>query len=118
MNLQIENAADLFAASPLRIKYDPEQLRLNDMTSGDIFSRDGARSVSQKDIRNDSGEAALTVTRIPGSPGVSGSGTVVTLNFIAVGRGTSTITVTDPGLKNSQQQTITVPAASVNVRLQ
>ena len=86
VNLQVENAADLFAASPLRIKYDPAQLRLNDMASGDIFTRDGARSVSQKDIRNDSGEATLTVTRVPGSSGVAGSGALAALNFIAVGQ--------------------------------
>ena len=118
VNLLIENASDLFSASPLHIKYDPQQLRLNDMTAGDVFSRDGQRAVSQKDIRNDSGDATLTVTRLPGTAGVSGSGTVVTLSFIAVGRGTSTIKVTDAGLKNSQQQAITITNPEINVRLQ
>jgi general secretion pathway protein D len=76
------------------------------------------RTTSQKDIRNDTGEATLTVARFPGMPGISGTGTIVTLNFVAVGKGTSTVKVTEPGLKNSQQQAIAVAPGEVQVRVQ
>jgi general secretion pathway protein D len=118
LNVQIENANDLFSGSPIHIKFDKDQLRLNDILPGDLFTRDNVRTTSQKDIRNDTGDATLTVSRFPGMPGVSGSGGIVTLNFVAVGRGTTVVKVTDAGLKNSKQQAITVAPSEISVKIQ
>ena len=118
VNVQLENAADLFSASPIKIKFDPTQLRLNDVTPGDLFSRDGGRTTSVKDIRNDTGEATLTVSRLPGSPGVSGSGAIATLNFTAIGKGSSAVTIMDLSLKNTQQQPITATLSELSVAVQ
>lgn len=117
VTVQVENANDLFSASPIHIKFDPAKLRLNDVLPGDLFTRDGVRATSQKDIRNDTGDATLTVSRLPGTTGASGSGAIVTLNFVAVGRGTSTIKV-DAGLKNSKQQPIPIEPREIAVRIQ
>jgi general secretion pathway protein D len=117
VTVQVENANDVFSASPIHIKFDPAQLRLNDVVPGDLFTRDGVRATSQKDIRNDTGDATLTVARLPGTAGVSGSGAIVTLNFVAVGRGSSTIKV-DAGLKNSKQQPIPIEPREISVRIQ
>lgn len=118
VTIQIENAADLFSGAPIRIKFDPAQLRLNDITPGDLFSREGNVVTSAKDIRNDAGEATLTLSRMPRAPGVSGSGTIATLNFVAVGKGSSTIAVVEAGLKNSQLQPLTVTLGEVPVTVQ
>jgi hypothetical protein len=56
---------------------------------------------SVKDINNDTGEVLLTVTRIPGSA-VKGSGSIATLNFTAVGKGSSRLQATELAMKNSQ----------------
>ena len=71
--VQIDNVADLFSASPIRVKYDAALLKLNDLTPGELFTRDGVRITSVKDIRNEVGEATLTIARSPGSKGISGS---------------------------------------------
>jgi hypothetical protein len=118
VNVQVENATDLFSGSPIHITFDPAQLRLNDMVAGDLFTRDGVRVTSQKDIRNDTGDATLTVTRLAGTPGISGSGAIATLTFVAVGHATSIIKVTGADLKNSQKQSIPVAPAEVTVKLQ
>jgi hypothetical protein len=117
VTVQVENVDDLFSGSPIHIKFDPAQLRLNDVVPGDVFTRDGVRATSQKDIRNDTGEAALTVTRLPGTAGISGSGAMATLNFVAVGHGTTTIKV-EAGLKNSKQQPIPIEPREISVRIQ
>ena len=106
MTVQLENVHDLFRRRRIKIKYDPAQLRLNDMGPGDLLTRGRTRVTSVKDIRNDTGEATLTIARLPGSPGVSGSGAMATLNFVAVGKGTSKVTVVDSAFKNSQGQPI------------
>jgi len=49
---------------------------------------------------------------------VSGTGAIATLNFVAVGQGSSAITVVDAGLKNTQQQPIAVAPAELPVRIQ
>ncbi len=118
VTIQVENAADLFSVSPLKIKFDPSQLRLNDIVPGDLLSRDGARVTSSRDIRNDAGEATLTITRLPGSPGVAGTGAIAVLNFVAVGKGSSAIAVVDAGLKNTQQQPVAVTLGELPVKVQ
>jgi len=118
VNVRIENANDLFSGAPIKIKFDKDHLRLNDIVAGDLFSRDNVQTTTQKDIRNDTGDASLTVARFPGMPGVSGSGTIVTLNFVAISPGPTTVRVTEPGLKNSKQQAITVAPAEIQVRVQ
>jgi len=117
VSVMLDNPADLFSAA-LTIKFDPAKLRLNDIAPGDLLSRDGGRITSVKEIRNDTGEATLTITRLPGSPGVSTSGAVATLNFTAVGAGPSTVSAAGSNLRNSQLQPLQVSATDVPVTVQ
>jgi len=118
VTIQVENGADVFSGAPIRIKYDPSKLRLNDMSAGDLLARGGVTVSAVKDIRNDAGEATMTVARAPGSPGVSGSGAIVTLNFVAVGKGSSAVTLDSSTLKNSQGQPVNVLLGSLPVTVQ
>jgi len=74
--------------------------------------------VFAKNIQNDSGTAAIQVSRPPGSPGVSGAGVLVTLNFQAVARGNTNLTVSNAGLRNSQNQVIGGGNTGLPVRIQ
>ena len=116
--VQVDNANDVYAGSPIKIKYDPAQLRLNDMTPGELLTREGVAVSTVKDIRNDAGEATATLTRPAGSPGVSGSGAIVVLNFVAVGKGTSTVTLNGSALKNAEGQPMNVTLGSLPVTIQ
>lgn len=80
-----------------------------------MLSRGGVRVETVKDIRNDAGEATLTISRPPGSAGISGAGTLAVLNFVAVGKGSSSVTVVEPMLKNSKQQSLSVKASQLPV---
>jgi general secretion pathway protein D len=117
VSVQIDNAADLFSASPIRIKYDPAMLKLNDATPGEMFTRDGVHITSVKDIRNEVGEATVTIARAPGAKGVSGTGAVLMLNFTAIGKGVGKITLPELGLKNSQVQPVEAGPAELPVKV-
>jgi hypothetical protein len=117
VNVELDGTSDAFLISPLRVKWDPAVLRLTDITAGDLLSRNGGAVNSIKDVRNDAGEATLNISRSAGS-GVSGSGTVAVLNFVAVARGTGSVAVTEMGLRNSQSQPVPVMLASVPVAVQ
>ncbi len=118
VNVELNGAADAFSISPLRVKWDPAVLRLTDVTPGDLLSRGGGAVSSIKDVRNDAGEATLNVSRTSGGAGVSGSGPVAVLNFVAVARGKGSVTVTEMGLKNSQSQAVPVQLGAVSVAVQ
>ena len=74
------NATDLFSA-PLQIKFDPKVLKLNDVTQGNLMASDGQQVTFTKNIQNDTGEADITLNRLPGTGGITGSGMLVTLSF-------------------------------------
>ena len=118
VNVELNGAADAFAITPLRVKWDPAVLRLTDITPGDLLSRSGGTVSSIKDVRNDAGEATLNISRAAGGTGVSGSGPVAILNFVAVARGAGTVTITEMGLKNPQLQPMPVALGSVSVAVQ
>ncbi len=113
VTMLVENAADLTAA-PVRIKFDPTILRLNDITPGNLLP-----NVAAKNILNDSGDATFNLMRVPGAqapPPLSGA--LVTLVFQAVGRGSTTVSLPQFSLMNSQSQPIpsNPPALTVTVR--
>jgi len=116
VTLNVENATDLFG-SPLRITYDPKVLRLNDVVRGGLLGGDGQSPIFSRNIRNDAGEATVVLNRLPGSPGVSGSGGLVTLMFQAVGKGSTEVRLAEVTLRNSQMQAMKAdaPVAAVTV---
>jgi general secretion pathway protein D len=118
VNVNLEGASDLLSIMPLRVTWDPALLRLNDIAPAELLTRDGGRVTSVKDIRNDMGQATLSVSRPAGSPGISGSGTVATLTFVATGPGSGAVTVAELGLTNTrnQQQSVTLGAVPVAVQ--
>jgi general secretion pathway protein D len=109
VSLMVENAADLFTA-PFQIKFDPKVVRLNTVAAGNLLTSDGKQLAPVvKNIMNDIGEVSVTLTRVAGDGGVSGSGTLVTFVFQAVAEGTTTVSVANLALQDSKLQQI--PAA-------
>jgi general secretion pathway protein D len=117
VNLVMANATDLFSA-PLQIKFDPKFLKLNDVVQGNLMSSDGQQVTFTKNIQNDTGEADITLNRLPGTGGVTGSGMLVTLSFTTLGRGSSTVSAPAFSPSNSQGQPISnsSPLLSVNIQ--
>lgn len=106
VTMQLDNAANVSSASQLRLSYPSNQLRLDDVLAGDLFSANGTAANIIKDIRNDAGQATITIARPPGDSPVSGSGTAAIFKFTALGAGSATVQVTDPGLKDPQGQAV------------
>ena len=101
VTLSVENASDA-ALAPVQLRYDPKLLRLNDAVSGNFLASDGKQPVFTKNIQNDSGAATIQINRPPGAPGVSGSGSLVTLTFQAIGKGSTAVEVPNLALRNSR----------------
>ena len=106
------------ASAPLEIQFDPKILRLNDVAPGDFLSRAARPPIFTKNIQNDTGSAVVQLSRPPGSPGISGSGTLVMLTFQVIGRGSSAVTVPNLTVRDSQGQAVATasPRLVVNVK--
>lgn len=117
VNMVLENAADLFSA-PVQIKFDPKVLRLNDVVRGTLMGSDGQQVIFTKNILNDAGTATVNLNRMPGTAGISGSGTLLTLTFQAVGPGVASVEAPQFTARNSKAQPIVTasPVAVVTVK--
>jgi general secretion pathway protein D len=105
VSLMVENATDL-ASTPMQIRFDPKILHLNDVVRGNLLASDGQQVAFSKNVLNDTGIATVNVSRFPTTGGVTGSGSLVTLVFQAVGHGDTVVTVPSLTLRNSQSQAI------------
>ena len=114
VTIGLEGATDV-GAMPIRVQFDPRMVRLNDAVRGDFLSSDGQPALFTKNILNDAGTATLDITRLPRAAGVSGSGPVITLQFQALGRGNSTITLPNLSVRNSQGQVIATATPQISV---
>src|SRR3984885_4114299 len=117
ISIDASNMADL-ASVPVKVRWDPKILRLEMISPGALLTQDGKILAPSLDIRNDTGDASIDVNRVAGAGGVSGTGPLLQLTFTAVGKGTTTVSVTEAPLKNSAQQPIAVQAPSVSVTVQ
>jgi hypothetical protein len=113
VGLQVENAADL-AGVPIKIRWDPKILRLNQITPAGLLAEPGGNPPSL-DIRNDTGDATIDMSR---TAGVNGTGLLMQFTFTAVGKGTSNLSVTELSLRDSQKKPLSVTAPSLPVTVQ
>ena len=116
VTLNLELAKDLFSA-PLRIKWDPKVLRLNEATRGSLLGA-ADQSVFTRNIRNDEGEVTVVYSRVSGSTGVTGSGPVLNLVFQAVGQGVAEVRIVDAGLRDMQMQPVTAAMPPLQVKVE
>jgi general secretion pathway protein D len=117
VSISVANATDL-AAAQAALKFDPRILRLNNVVAGEMIGRNGPQLMPSRNVLNDAGTVTASVSRDPASGGISGSGSVLTFIFQAIGRGSTTVTVPQLTLTGSTGQPITAsaPSLTVNVR--
>lgn len=114
VNLNIENVASLFA-SPMRIAFDSKVLRLTEVQRGAFLSSDGAQVTFSETKLADPGGVIVSMNRVPGSGGVSGSGTLLTLKFQAVGRGVAMLSFDELVLRDATLNNINAQAPSMAI---
>jgi general secretion pathway protein D len=117
VNVNVENVTDLFSA-PLKVRYDNKVLKLVEVTRGGFLGGDGQEVSFSETKVTDPGGAVVTMNRVPGAGGISGSGALLFLKFQTLGAGSSEVTVSDVVLRDSKLQVIPVqqPTATITVK--
>jgi general secretion pathway protein D len=117
VELQIDNVSELFSA-PMRLKYDNKVLKLVEVQRGAFLGGDGQQITFSDSKVEETGTAIINMNRVPGAGGISGSGTLLTLKFVAIGPGVSPVRFEEVTLRDARLETIAVtpPAVAVTVK--
>ena len=75
VGLEIDNAHDLFSI-PLLLKYDPAVIQIEDIRNGGFLSGGTQEIAVVHQVDQQQGEAVVSATRRPNTPGISGTGTL------------------------------------------
>jgi general secretion pathway protein D len=113
VTLQARNVSDLVNA-PFRLKYDRALLQLTDVQRGGLMA-DGGQPVS---FTRDIASGSVRVGRLPGAPGVTGNGTLVTISFQAIGKGVATVSLDEADFKDSRNQPVAVTTSPLTVTIE
>jgi general secretion pathway protein D len=103
---------------PVQISYDPNKLQVVNISNGGFLSQDGQAVALVHRDDSTSGTLQVTASRPPGSGGISGQGSVLTLTMMAKAPGQSSLSINRGGARDSGMQPIPVSGAQAMVNAQ
>jgi hypothetical protein len=113
--VRIDTAVDV-TSTPFSLHYDPALLRFVRVLAGDFLSRSGTAPLLLASAAGEGGEVAVGLS-LPGTgAGVSGSGTLLVLEFLGLAPGTSPLLFANSSVLNSRRRELPaefVPATIV-----
>lgn len=98
----VVNVRDLFSI-PFALGFDPAVVELVDVHHGGFLGGEEPAALVHR-VDKETGTAIISLLRPPGSGGVNGSGTLVTLVFRALAPGRTQLAVQQIAARNAQQQ--------------
>jgi len=115
IDIKISDVTDIYGWE-FKLTWNPNLLDILDVTEGPFLKLGGSTFFAKK-INNTAGYILVDCTLLGAVPGVSGSGTLATVQLYAETIGTSALDLYDTVLLNSLEQTIihTVNDGTVNV---
>jgi general secretion pathway protein D len=117
VNVMLTGAQNVYSV-PLQVSYNPRVLQVVNVSNGGLLSQDGQAVALVHRDDDTTGALQITATRPPGSAGISGQGSVVTLTFLAKASGQSTLTISKGGALNPGMQALSVAGAVATVTVQ
>lgn len=116
MTIDAENVVNLADVSA-QLQYDPKILRVANIVAGELPGRNSAPLEVSKTVLDDVGRADMRMSRGSNGGTISGSGSLFTVVFQAIGRGNTSVKLNSVEIKNAAGPVaaITPAPASVNV---
>ena len=114
LNVVMANAQDV-ASIRAEIAYDPKIMQLISVTDGGFLGKDGKPTPLQQRDDAINGRVVVSAIRPAGSPGISGDGAVFNVTFLAKAKGSAEVSITTPGVRNSQNQQIQIQSSKTSV---
>jgi general secretion pathway protein D len=124
VGIVVDGVTDLYSI-PLLLQYNPAVISVEEVQhatgqggQGGFLSGGTQEIAIVQQINRDRGQAIISATRQPNTPGVSGSGTLVGIKIKAVAPGSSNLTIVQVNAKDSQQRPIQLVTSEATVQVQ
>jgi general secretion pathway protein D len=118
IGVAVKNAQDLYSV-PMLIQYDPKVVSIEDVRQGGFLSGGGQQPIAVvQRVDKERGQAIVSASRMPNTPGVSGNGTIVGLIVRGVAAGNSTISILQVNARDSQQRPLQFTTSEATVKVQ
>jgi len=113
----VDNVNDLFSI-PLLLQYNPAVISVEEVQHGGFLSGGTQEIAIVWQPFKEKGQAIISATRKPNTPGVSGSGTLLGIVVKGVAPGASNLSIVQVNAKDSQQKLIPLATSEATVQVQ
>jgi len=113
----VDNVNDLFSI-PLLLQYNPAVISVEEVQHGGFLSGGTQEIAIVQQVFKDKGQAIISATRKPNTPGVSGSGTLIGIVVKALAPGSSNLSIVQVNAKDSQQKLIPLITNEATLQVQ
>jgi len=113
----VEDVRDLFSI-PMLLQYNPAVISIEEVRHGGFLSAGTQEIAIVQRVDKERGQAIISATRQPSTPGVNGSGTLVGIVIRGVAPGTSSLAVLQVNARDSQQKPIPLVSGEASIRVQ
>jgi len=117
IGIAVDNVSDLFSV-PLMLQYNPAVISIEEARHGSFLSGGTQDIAIVQRVDKEHGQAIISATRQPNTPGVSGSGTLLGIVIKAIGPGMSNLSIVQVNAKDSQQKSIPLVTSEATIRVQ
>ena len=113
----VDNVNDLFSI-PFLLQYNPAVISVEEVRHGGFLSGGTQEIAIVQQVFKDKGQAIISATRQPNTPGVSGSGTLIGIVVKGLAPGTSNLSIVQVNAKDSQQKLIPLITGEATLQVQ
>ena len=113
----VENVNDLYSV-PMLLQYNPAIMSVEEVRHGGFLSGGTQEIAIVQRVDKEHGQAIISATRQPNTPGVNGSGTLLGVVVKALAAGTTNLSIVQVNAKDSQQKPIPLVTSEATLRVQ
>ena len=113
----VENVTDLFSV-PMLLQYNPAIISVEEVRHGGFLSGGSQEIALVQRVDKEHGQAIISATRQPNTPGVNGTGTLLGVVVKALAPGTTNLSIVQINAKDSQQRPIPLVTGEATLRVQ
>jgi general secretion pathway protein D len=117
IGVTVQNVQDLYSI-PMLLQFNPAVVSIEDVRQGGFLSGGTQEVAIVERVDKERGQAIISATRMPNTPGVSGSGTLVGIVVKGLAPGNSQLSIVQVNAKDSQQRPIQVVTGEATVKVQ
>jgi general secretion pathway protein D len=113
----VDNVTDLFSV-PFLLQYNPATISIEEVQRGGFLTGGNQEIAVVERIDKEHGQAIISATRQPNTPGVNGTGTIMGIVVKAIAPGASNLSIVQINAKDSQQRPISLVTNEATVQVQ